>query len=112
MSSAVVGRAGARDARRRLPSIDLGTGGYKPTNNPNDQIEVIWTTPRTSAGPVYGAKCSWQIADPSVQLMGNGATISLTGEVRNNAQFKLDKAGSFDATCTIGAARLTVTLKR
>ena len=98
---------------RAVNEIDLGIGGFKPTYNPNDQVETVWTIPMTSDGEVFGAPCTWQIADPSVQLMANRAETSLSAaQPLNNAQFKLNKAGSFDATCTIGAARLTVTLKR
>jgi hypothetical protein len=95
-----------------VTSIELGTGNLEPSYNPNDQIEIVRVIPSTSAGPVFGAPCTWQIADPSVQLMGNGTGVELAAQPLNSSQFKLNKAGSFDAICTIGAARLTVTLKR
>lgn len=95
-----------------ITRIDVGTDGYKPTYNPNDQIEVVWSTPSTAAGPVYGAKCNWKIDDPSVTLVANGAENDLGRSPYDNSQFMLAHAGSFDVVCTIGTAQLAVTLRR
>ncbi|HEX8111448.1 MAG TPA: hypothetical protein VF516_27145 [Kofleriaceae bacterium] len=95
-----------------ITAIDVGTGDYTPTYNPNNQVEVVWSTPSTAAGPAYGAKCNWQIGDPSVTLVANGAESDLGRSPFDNSQFKLAKPGRFDVVCTIGTAQLTVTLRR
>jgi hypothetical protein len=95
-----------------ITAIDVGTGDYKPTYNPNNQVEVVWSTPSTAAGPVYGAKCNWQIGDPSVTLVSNSAESDLGRSPYDNSQFMLARSGRFDVVCTIGTAQLTVTLRR
>jgi hypothetical protein len=95
-----------------ITAIDVGTGDYKPTYNPNNQVEVVWSTPSTAAGPVYGAKCNWQIGDPSVTLVSNSAESDLGRSPYDNSQFMLARPGRFDVVCTIGTAQLAVTLRR
>lgn len=95
-----------------ITAIDVGTGDYKSTYNSNNQVEVVWSMPSTAAGPVYGAKCNWQIGDPSVTLVSNSAESDLGRSPFDNSQFKLSRPGRFDVVCTIGTVQLTATLQR
>jgi len=99
-------------AASAVTAIELGTGSFNPRYSPSEQSEFLWTIASTNTGPVYGVQCSWQIDDPSVQLVVNGASYDLGAQAVNSAQFKLTAPGRFDVVCTIGTARLTVTLQR
>jgi len=95
-----------------VTAINLGTDSFSPRYSPTEQSEYLYTIASTSSGPVYGARCSWQIDDPSVQLVDNGASYDLGTQAASSAQFKLTEPGRFDVVCAIGTARLTVTLQR
>lgn len=65
----------------------------------------------SATGDVYGAPCSWSIPDASV-VMQSQSTTSLEAAPKSTTKLKLGSAGSFSATCTVGAVSTTVTLQR
>lgn len=65
----------------------------------------------TADGVVYGAPCGWTVNDASV-VMQSQATTSLEGPAKATTKFKLGTAGTFSATCAIGAVSTTVALHR
>ncbi|HEX6835035.1 MAG TPA: hypothetical protein VF334_00605 [Polyangia bacterium] len=65
----------------------------------------------SAAGPVYGAPCGWSVGDTSV-VMQSQSTTSLEAPAKSTTKLKLGSAGSFTATCTIGAVSTTATLHR
>jgi len=65
----------------------------------------------SAAGPVYGAKCTWAIADQSVTLQSQSTT-SLEATAKATTKLKLAAPGTYNATCTIGAVSTSVTLTR
>jgi len=99
-------------ARTDITAVELGTGSWAPRYFPSGRLWAVWTTPSTAEGPVYGAACSWTISDPSVTLSSSSTAADMDDSVHNNAQFELASPGTFSATCTVGGAQTTVTLKR
>jgi hypothetical protein len=96
-----------------IRSIELGTGSWAPSYNPNDQTAVVWLTPMTATGEVYGIDCSWGFDNNGgIVLSSSRPATDLTQTVHNNAQFTLLTSGNHTVTCTIGSAQLQVTLKR
>ena len=65
----------------------------------------------SATGDVYGAPCGWTINDASVVLQSQ-ATATLEGPPKASTKFLLKKAGTFSATCAIGAVSTTVSLTR
>jgi hypothetical protein len=65
----------------------------------------------SAAGPVYGASCTWTIADQSVTLQSQSTT-SLEATPKATTKLKLALPGTYNATCTIGAVSTSVALTR
>jgi hypothetical protein len=100
-----------------VTAIEIGTGSAAPMYEPDDDEWLVWLTPMTATGPVLGAACTWQLSDPTVQLVDNVAALSAynpIGGLHDFALFTTTRTGSvtFTATCTIGSVQTTVTLQR
>jgi hypothetical protein len=98
---------------RDITSIALGTGSWAPSYNPNNQTAVVWLTPMTPSGEVYGIPCSWEFDNNGgVVIMSDRSATDLTQPAYNNTQFYIDTPGPHTVTCVIGSAQLAVTLPR
>ena len=60
----------------------------------------------------YGAACTWQIDDPTVTLVQSTPRTDLASDPYGYALFTLPHAGTCNATCTIGTAKLPVKMTR
>ena len=95
-----------------ITSIALGSGGFGPSFNPNDDTEVVWTQAVAAGGPVFGATCAWQVDPSEATLHSHAPADDLGNSPLENSQFVLNGDGPFPATCTIGSAQLEVDLHR
>jgi hypothetical protein len=96
-----------------ITSIALGTGSWAPSYNPNDQTAVVWLTPMTATGEVYGVPCSWGFDNNGgIVIKSDRPATDLTQPAYNNTQFTLLTSGPHTVTCTIGSAQVAVTLHR
>jgi hypothetical protein len=66
---------------------------------------------RSASGAVYGAPCGWTVNDASVTIQSQ-TTASLESAPHATTRFQLGRAGSFSATCAVGAVSTTVQLSR
>ncbi len=125
-SVAFSGHAGAGTITARAPSVSVvlpvtivplsAITGVTATvgANTSDATSVyanVDVVANSAAGPIYGAPCGWSVPDASV-VMQSQSTTSLESAAKSTTRFKLGSAGSFSATCTVGAVSTTVTLKR
>ncbi|MDB4970495.1 MAG: hypothetical protein JWN44_6184 [Myxococcales bacterium] len=65
----------------------------------------------SATGSVYGAPCGWTVNDASVVVQSQ-TSASLEGAAKSTTKFKLGSAGTFTATCAIGAVSTSVQLHR
>jgi hypothetical protein len=95
-----------------LTKLDAAVTGtvLGPTGTTVDS-PVEWTV-STPAGQVYGASCAWSVSDPSVQIVVTGTSDQLDQSPSGNATFKMSRAGTFTATCTVGKLTAMLPLKR
>jgi len=125
-SYAFSGHAGAGTITAHTPSVTLvqpvtivpltaltgvaGTVGAN-TSDANGVYANVDVVANSAAGPVYGAACGWTANDASVVVQSQ-STGSLETAAKSTTKFKLGKAGTFSATCAVGAVSTTVTLTR
>lgn len=125
-SYAFTGQAGSGTITARAPAVTLvqpvtivplsaltsltGTVGANTIDSSGVYANVD-VVANSAAGPVYGAACGWTANDPSVVVQSQ-STGSLEGAAKSTTKLKLGTAGTFSATCAIGAVSTTVTLKR
>ncbi len=76
-----------------------------PDGNGNETVTVL-VTPNSSAGPVYGAPCSWAPSSSAVQIQ-NQAVNDLGHAPGSLTQLLITKHGASSAVCTIGGATAT-----
>lgn len=84
-----------------------------PSYDPDHVRWTVYTVARADGELVYGATCSWQVSSADVSIDWQRPVTNLADTVTSeDSAFHLGKAGSYTATCTIGAAQLDVPLHR
>jgi hypothetical protein len=93
-------------------ALTLVSGTQKPAKAGGRQLAGIAVC-RDRDQLVYGATCTWQLSSTDVSIDWQRPVTNLADSVTGeDSAFHLGKAGSYTATCTIGAAQLDVPLRR
>jgi hypothetical protein len=95
-----------------LTALTSVTATSQPnTTDSNGTYANVDVVADSAAGPVYGAPCGWTLNDASVVIQSQGSA-SLESPAKSSTKFLLKQAGTFSATCAIGAVSTTVSLHR
>lgn len=95
-----------------LTALTSVTATSQPnTTDSNGTYANVDVVADSAAGPVYGAPCGWTLNDASVVIQSQGSA-SLESSAKSSTKFLLKQAGTFSATCAIGAVSTTVALHR
>jgi hypothetical protein len=95
-----------------LAALTSLSGTVQPNSTDSSGVYAnVDVVANSASGPVYGAPCGWTVNDASVVMQSQG-TASLESPAKSSTKFKLGNAGTFNATCAIGAVSTTVSLHR